>query len=357
MILDCSRKYVKTDTGEASGRVAMKTQGRDIIVDIFKLLFSLSIVICHLKSSDIFELCTNVLERAYWFYYNVINRCIVPCFFIISGYYLGKKIYSRPSDAQRTLIKYRKRILVLYIVWTIIYFPYIMKTQSIFEFVQRFLFYGSVNHFWYLSSLIWAVTIILICKNIFAQKSLLLISSALYLVGFWMSFHVSNKWVEFYTKYFLTTSNGLFFGLLFVLLGMRVSQGHRSSRFKTIHKFSALFISLLLLGLECLIFERGGRPASNFYLMLIPSAWLMVEVILDLNCKYKGMVTINMDYFGVFSTIIYCSHLWGAYMLQVFWTIESLLFRACFTISITAVWCFLVWVCYQRGIKAVKYLV
>lgn len=83
----------------------------------------------------------------------------------------------------------------------------------------------------------------------------------------------------------------------------------------------------------------------------------MVEVILDLNCKYKGMVTINMDYFGVFSTIIYCSHLWGAYMLQVIWTIESLLFRACFTISITAVWCFLVWVCYQRGIKAVKYLV
>jgi hypothetical protein len=175
---------------------------------------------------------------------DVLTSVAVPYFFIASGYFLFRRWDEmNRNDLSQRLLKYLKRIIGLYIIWTIIYVPFTIYgfvinnmtlQQSISSFARGFLFVGE-NYYswplWYLLALIVSVFIIYVfIKLNLSITSIFSISFAITTVGILMNYHLFfhlpaliDKMIVFYFHLFLYTRNGIFFSLLFVVLGMVIA--------------------------------------------------------------------------------------------------------------------------------------
>lgn len=317
----------------------MKTAQEDKVVDICKFAFSLSIVICHLKTGGLFH-AVHGFGKVYWAYYNVVNRCIVPVFFILSGYYQGIQNHHCKSNWNSAGIsKYEKSLVRLYVMWTIIYCPYIIANHTFIEFLQRFVFYGPVNHLWYLSSLLVGMFCLRHGYKEGKERKLFMIGIGLYALGWMARFCEDVKMVELYLKIFITFGNGIFFGLLFILIGfiMGKNKGTNDGHLRLI--LPLLLISLLLLGTEAFLYERYDNQESLFFIMLVPSAVFITHMIIVINHKLSCLVRCETYALRKISTVVYCSHMWGVYMLSFFLPKANASAKMCATILTTVAWC------------------
>ena len=106
--------------------------------------------------------------------FRAVVSCAVPFFFMVSGFFLGNKMkfpYHEKLDLD-ILLKYLKKIILLYSVWSLIYIPLAIDNYidaemslkaSIMDYIQGFLFVG--EHYnswmlWYLLSTIYALVFV-----------------------------------------------------------------------------------------------------------------------------------------------------------------------------------------------------
>ena len=134
-----------------------------IAVDFFRLLFAIGIVALHLAPMQ------DINETLNYFVVHVLTRLGVPFFFLVSGFFLQKKI----QDVQKVKA-YLARIFQLYVIYTVLYLPQIVYDYrkagsfwvwNLLDFVRNFFLVGSYTQLWYFVGLIVATLLAILAQK------------------------------------------------------------------------------------------------------------------------------------------------------------------------------------------------
>ena len=173
-------------------------------IDIGRLIFACLIPLLHIGMSD----QVSFVVKQY------VSRLGVPFFFAVSGMFLSKSIEKSGSAA--ALKNYIVKIGRMLFIWLAIYLPILMLRQ---EGVSiREILFKTPAFLWYLTALLVASVPFCFVKN---RKRLLYMSLALYAFG--TIFGETYRWLTggfpAYESVFITTRNGIFFGLPMMCIG------------------------------------------------------------------------------------------------------------------------------------------
>lgn len=150
------------NSGIGSGR--MNLNG----LDLFKFIMAIFVVAIHT------EPLYGIENKTVVSFFSVLTSCAVSFFFIASGYLLARK-FEEPyccKSNRNAVIRYLKKILKMYFIWTAVYFPlavyYYHKENysvlySILVTVRKFVFRGDNYNswmLWYLLATIYALIFI-----------------------------------------------------------------------------------------------------------------------------------------------------------------------------------------------------
>ena len=255
---------------------------------------------------------------------NWLSNLAVPVFFVIAGFLLFKKL----TNTDWTIIRrYVCRILKLYILWCIIYWPIdiynwhqsgepVLKT--ILFYFQSFLFSSTITQLWYLPALATACLIVWAgYKAGLKLWMLLLLTSLLFIFGCscnnqYFLEHSPRKIQEFihwYAPIFLTTRNGLFYGSLYVTLGLWFSK-------KQWHMPPLLAAAGSLIFLGVMYKEVSTFSNANMVFSAVPTVVCLVELAMGL----KGTSSRFFLFLREQSQWIYFSHYYFIHLFS--WTIH-----------------------------------
>ena len=284
----------------------MKKRKKDILnnynaIDIMKFVCSILICIIHIKPfPDGAFPNSNQINLLFQIY---ICRIAVPFYFISSGFFLFKKIdINNPN--KEIIKKYCFKILKLLGIWYVI----LLNTNK--------------GQLWYLGSLVFSVFIIyyLLIKKL-SLKKIIIISILLYIIGllgdsYYGLIEPLNKFKlfgylsHFYFNTFTTTRNGLFFGFIFVLIGLLFSKD--KIKIKQNISLILFLVSFSLLFFEVLILKKLSIPKDyNLYLLLIPATIFLFSFLYQ--CKIKdNKIFIKLRITGMF---IFYTHLFINYFV------------------------------------------
>jgi len=161
---------------------------RNYLIDIFRLFFSIQIVIIHTAPfKDIHGVVFNAIV-------SLLSQTAVPFFFFVSAYFYLNKIQESSNFSSR----YKKKLLITYLLWSFIYFGagFLLLVYHnsgmteylsyIKELILAFFTTGSSFQLWYLVALIYCVIITAFFQqkqkmNIFCNISIVLFS--LYMIS------------------------------------------------------------------------------------------------------------------------------------------------------------------------------
>lgn len=247
---------------------------------------------------------------------NILGRIVIPFFFVCAGYFMQ---IGRSHKDENYFRSYIKRLIKLYLIWSIIYIPFGMHKLSglmhiegglwLIALVVALFNVGTYFHLWYMSALIFAMIFCHWFLKKFSMKALLVTGAALFGIGLLETYHgllpdnFIRQGVDLYFLLMFTTRNGLFFGVLFVGLGMALGDGQRWQNIR--HPFRKAFISFILLVIEAFTVRNLDLAIDyNMYIMTVPFIlyWFsgLMQTKLNLPLNFKKLREA--------STIIYFSH-------------------------------------------------
>jgi Uncharacterized protein conserved in bacteria len=289
--------------------------GRFDAIDLMKFLAAILVVCIHANP------LSSISKEMNFLLVQSVARLAVPFFFMTSGYLLYSKLKSR-SNGRSYLIKYLKRIGLLYLLWTLVYMywdinSFLSVHRSLIHYLQDAVFAGSHYHLWYFPSLIAAAILFYYGQKFLSIRNIVIIAAVLYLIGllgdsyygFIQDSSILSPLLSDYFGLFLTTRNGLFFGLLFLSLG--AYQYESSFTLKPIRSFCLFLLSLVLLIGEVSFLKLYSEPRDfNMLLSLVPASFFLFHSIRNMKLPAS-----SLDYkiFRDSSTLIYCSH--GLFLL------------------------------------------
>lgn len=294
-------------------------------IDLAKFICAILVVMIHIAPFGSSR-STSIIKYLNFGIQNYLARIAVPFFFVTSDFLLYKKTTLSDFNPEYSK-KYIIRILRLYAIWTLIYFPLVFcdffkdkkgVAHAVFAYIQRVIFTGSYTQLWYLNALIIAVIMVsfLLYKK-YNPKKIVVFASLLYFLGLfaqsWFGFIVPLReltpdfwhFLKILQKVILTTRNGIFDGFIFVSIGMCFAFFNIK-----IEKKKALIyfiISMVLMFFEVFILEyfhyiRG----KDMYLFLIPATFFffcfVIQVELPNSPLFKTL--------RILSSLIFYSHLW-----------------------------------------------
>lgn len=300
-------------------------------IDLAKFICSLLVVVIHIAPFGSTE--NNTLKYLNFGTQNYLARVAVPFFFMASGFFLYRKTDKDNFNISHTK-KYIVRLLKLYLIWTAIYSPLIIKyiikgekgiIHGILNFIRNCIFSGTYTQFWYLNGLIVAVIIIsfLLYKKV-KPNNIIAISIVLYIIGlFGISYcglllpiknTMPKLWdiLKMIKKVMGTTRNGLFFGFFFVSLGMGIAYyGNKTKKDEAIIGF---IISMILFGLEIFVLRYNKLKILMYdmFIFLVPATYFFFSYFHQLKMKdhviYKKL--------RIMSSLIFYSHLWVSFVVS-----------------------------------------
>ena len=263
-------------------------------IDILKLLSVFMIVSIHCKLfSDIDFGISYAINH-------VIFRISVPIFLFSTGFFIAEKILDKSY-----MKKYLFRILKLYVVWTIMNLPLILKEllltnnsiiENILLFFRNFFIVGSYTQLWYLLGTIYGIAIIIILLKLSNNSYKLLLSVAIItlLIGIFansvipiLNNDIINSIYEKYVILFGTTRNGLFFCFPCIFFGI-ILKKYRLYKIISL-KLNILIIILLYFICGCIeynIFQYTYRVADYTSLSILSSFFIFLLMI-NINFKVK----------------------------------------------------------------------
>lgn len=292
-------------------------------LDILKYLSSILIIILHLRPFFNFS---NELDLAF---NNIVTRICVPIFFIITGYFVAKK----EQVNQNYIKKYIKKIIPLYLVWSLLYIPVIIGTiiqylPIINEYISKInitlplliifsiillpiivlialCYTGVYYHLWYFPAIIFSLLVLKKWKQKFKIKYLLIISFILLLFGATETYYgvlpfLVKRTLSYYYNIFFTTRNFLFFGLFYVVLGYYV--GTKEKAYSK-YCFLKLIVSFFLLTFEAILLHDTDRLNSNILLSCVPLTYYLFISSIYITNNIKS----NFQ-FGTYSKYYYLIH-------------------------------------------------
>lgn len=293
-------------------------------IDLTKFIFSILVIVVH--TFPFYE----TFPTIGFISSNIVGRILIPFFFISSGYFFEKGMSGKGEDYFK---RYMKRLIQLYLIWSIICIPAgvhfisrhleIFGLQWILALLAGIFYAGTYYHLWYMAALIFAL---FICHNWlkkFSLKSLIISGCLLFTLGcvetynaLFTSTYIGNI-LRIYFSIFYTTRNGLFFGIIYVALGIYIARKDFDLQIK-----KPLFKSIIFFIL--LVFEAFTARTLhlaidyNMYFMAVPFMFYFFCWLLNAKC------TFNLNYKSLreYSTIIYFSH--GMFLEYIPWLLGSI---------------------------------
>lgn len=282
--------------------------------DVLKVFLAVIVVIRHCAQS--FWPTDSIFYIAV---VNMLSPVAVPTFFALSGFLLFRK-----SVTIQRLVLQIKRILKLYLVWTIVYLPLtaysawktpeISIEKHLFTYFQNFLFSGSHYHLWFLPALASSLLLVWFLDKHVSQRTQCILVTSLFLIGAIVqnfAFLLPDAFLPVYNLYcriFITTRNGLFFGCLFVWIGKYFSRACQNLN-PALLKKSRLILLLSLLGLivEGFILSKVHETfVVDMLFAAVPFVILLLKLVTHLSisrqCSYRT------KRFREASTFLFCFH-------------------------------------------------
>lgn len=260
-------------------------------IDIFKFLFACLIPLLHIHFGTVPAVD---LIRQY------ISRLGVPFFFAASGFFLSHSIQTR--GAARALLRHESRVGRLLLVWLLLYSPILFPAALDGFFPWQEVLFKTPAYLWYLTALLVAAIPFCLTRN---RKLLWSISFLLYIAGTLIS--ESYDWLTGgfpgYTNIFLTTRNGIFFGLPILCVGEICGHIPVSSQKK---QFILLLLSTAVLFCEITFVGKNASAEADrsMYLFLPAFTYSLFRFAMNFNVPYDtsfirgASVAIYLTQFG-----------------------------------------------------------
>ncbi|WP_313579687.1 acyltransferase family protein [Chishuiella sp.] len=229
-------------------------------IDLVKLIMAIFVIAIHTHPFE------NIKPGVFMTIYNTVVSCAVPFFFISSGFLIFEK--TNKSEEIKNLSTYLKKIIKLYIIWTLIYLPLTIyglinndrsSISDIFEFIRGFFIIGENYNswmLWYLLSMIYSlVLIIILLKNKFNLKNIYILSVLLFIIAEIITIYTQKidltpvfiqKPLEYFK--FIFINGRLFIGMFYIMTGAIISKYKKKY-------FTFIYIGLILLIANLLINE------------------------------------------------------------------------------------------------------
>ena len=268
-------------------------------IDLFKFFCAFLIIVLHTSP---FSSYSNILTFGIR---NIITIIAVPFFFISSGFMVFKKLetFEIQNEKNAYMKKHIKRIIIMYLFWSAVYFVFILldwifngfSIYALLEYIKDFVFEGSLATIWFLPALIVATLIVFFLRQKYSYKTIFLVSLPFYVFALLGSSYygiteklpiLSNVFTLYYS-FFDTIKNGLCFGFIYVSLGALIAYYENRiciSKSKTLILIFIFFVLVAIeqIGLRCLNLSIKG---IDTIIMLVPLSFLIFIFILKMNCK------------------------------------------------------------------------
>lgn len=254
-----------------------------IRLDYFKIFLSLLVITLHSQPLFSEDSLTG------WFISNGIARIAVPCFFIISGYFIYERL-----DNRKDLGNYLSRLVIVYIVWTAIYLPTYIGTVA-----PRSLITFSIlgyYHLWFLPALVMGILMLKAAHSFIKNDNLILLSAlVLYVIGYIL---------ESYGSSHRLFCNGIFFGYPFIAIGYYIRKK------RVVENIKPVYIYLLLVAGFVALFTQSYldygiemyRNLSTALIILCPALFICIIK----GAKQGGNTN---EYVGKLASGIYYVHI------------------------------------------------
>ena len=305
-------------------------------IDLIKFILSILVVAIHVHPFG-----DNSTMSGYNFWItDCLGRIAVPFYFVCSSYFVFKKIDVKEFD-KNIPMKAAWRFFRLYILWTIIYIPWIVVSMleyynsvahGLIGAVRNFLIVGSYGQLWYLNALAIAILLVtfFLLKKISVRKTIIC-ATIIYLVGLLgnsymgllkplSSYEVIWNSLRVIKKVIWTTRNGLFFGFLFVAMGLWFANTKWLLKVK--YSFVGFVISLTGLFYEvCYVTMQNWRIDDDMYISLIPVTFFLFNIALQVELKNHK----RWKWLRLISSLIFYTHTWirdAIAMLFVVWNVD-----------------------------------
>lgn len=297
----------------------LEQSNRYSAIDCMQLLCSLAVVLIHVG--------TVVEQPIYHFLIkSVICRIAVPLFFISSAFFFRQK-YQRSFYLYRSWLK---RFLKQYFWISLFYLPlgiWCFSQQIDFKllhlpifFTVGFLYAGTMYHLWFFPALLLAFYLATKLIQTIGYFWAFLLSFFLYLLGAGETYFaylkgsfLENSYQRFFNL-FITTKNGLFFGLIFVIVGFYLADTLKKETFFSRHLKKLLFGSFFLFAIEAhFIYAQPGLD-KNFIFALIPLSYCLFYWLLSLEFSTPKTLGLRL-----LSQKIYFFHLLPIELLNLLW--------------------------------------
>ena len=280
-------------------------KNKTISIDKLKILFAIFIIAVHTYP------LTSISENADFIFTHVFCRIGVPFFLMVTGYFVLQKALQDKS----VLIKYTKKIILIYAISTIIYIPvniYAGKFDGIgFIGILKAIFIdGTFYHLWYFPALILGIWITYFIAKKLKGKMPIIICMILYLIGLFgdsyygitSSFEITKNIYNVIFKIFEYTRNGLFYVPIFIYMGYMLKE--KQLNIGTKQNVILIVFSTILMIIEGLILRQFDlQRHDSMYIMLIPLMFVLFNLIVQKQDK-----TANNKKLRELSTTIYIMH-------------------------------------------------
>jgi surface polysaccharide O-acyltransferase-like enzyme len=230
---------------------------RNSSIDLFRLFAIFGVIVVHTDpvTTTVFAGAANQLANLM---ITGAGRLSVPFFFVVSGYFFGRKVRSGTPPLP-LFVRYAKRLLRVWVLWSLIYlwlplrlgqwqhqgwWPAVVdQFEHMAAHPLLIVWVGGKGHLWFLMALVMALAIAAVCERVRARYLFYGLAIALYLFGLVGGLY-ANAPVGLHLPF--DTRNGPFASTLMVACGYWVA-GHK----RAINPAAALAIAAIgLAGFE-----------------------------------------------------------------------------------------------------------
>lgn len=295
------------------------------MIDLIKYICAILVVVVHVNPF------VEIGEVYNFIAINIFGRIAVPFFFIANGYFFAKGYQKKGMPY---LKQYIINITKKYLFWSILYLPFGLYWVSIntdfpvsfypFALIYAFFNVGTFYHLWYIPALIFSLVVIVFLNKKISYKWLFALSAVFYIIG------ASETYASYltpalgsvlsnYISIFYTTRNGLFYGLIFVLLGFICVKRDEKEKFR--YNGWAAILCFACIAFEAINLYHATRYDFNFLFMLVPFTYFLFQYALhkELRFHLKGFRELGSYYYFVHAMVIECIP-----MILGFFHLESL---------------------------------
>ncbi len=283
-------------------------------LDFAKFICAILIIVLHTAPFADYSSLLNFGFR------NIITVIAVPFFFLTSGFLAFKKIDSLDGEKKKTYVfSYLKRLVVMYLIWTAVYFVFVaikwsreaFSIYSVLEYIKDFFFEGSYSTIWFLPALFAATLVVYLLHKKFSYRTIFAIACVIYLFtlggssyyGLVTKVPAVDAVYDLYYSFFDSIKNGVCFGMIFVSMGAMVSEREEKITQKTtaLRAFVPVAVFAVLLAIEefLVAYLRWNDKGVDTVVMLVPFTYFFVRFLLVWEIKISDRACVAMRKYSI----------------------------------------------------------